>query len=251
VNHPAPLMRQTDVQPISRTDLRARIRVRSRQSSLLAPALLRAVRWQPIVLSAGVAAALIWLMQRNPDAYNPFMASRIGAICLCVGASFLFDDPSEPTVGASPGPLSFRRGLRLGLGATTLALGWFGVVALAAKTPRAVYGGDVMPGVPFPMGRLSLELAALLITMLAGTVVAGRTMNQHAGGVAGGPIVLLTLALLRELPARWSMLVGPGDPAWTAAGQRWTGLLVVASIALLMLNADPGGVQLRRRLTAP
>jgi fluoroquinolone transport system permease protein len=198
--------------------------IRLRQAALLLGPTARTLRWAALPAILGLAVGLVELQRHQP---NPdFTALRGGALLLALWAGFTLDDPAEATVAPAPFPLLGRRALRVLLALAALGACW---VLLLARTPG-----------PLPVPGVTLEAAALVAVALAAAGVAARVVADRLGGLVAGPVVLgFTLAAIR-LPRRLWLYPAPGDPGWTAAHGRWTAVLAIAMLVLLLASLDPG-----------
>ena len=191
-----------------------------RQAALLARPTARTLSWAPLAGGSALALALVALTDPSVTEL------RVVAVAICVGAAFILDDAAAVTVASAPTPLLVRRALRVGLALAPLAALWALLSWLA--------GGVASSAV-------SLELAALAVT-LAGAAIAARIRADGRGGVAAGPALLTLLAAaFLLLPSRWGLFpAGPRDPSWTAAHQRWTLIMLAGVLGLLWASRDPG-----------
>ena len=188
-------------------------RTRTTQLKALAPALLRSVRWQPLLVSALASALLLWWWQHGvtaaPD--NAVLRLRIVALLLAVGVGFALDDHTGPTVAAVPTPLWWRALVRLIGVAAPAALAWCAALAWVGWRVH----GDL------PVAALTLEAAALAALVLAVAGGLARWRGTSDPGTVTAPAMLALGLLLPQLP-RWVALVVPPDPPGTprtSAGQ--------------------------------
>ena len=226
------------MQPSDGTDLGARLRVRARQIPAVMTALMRAVRWAPIVLSTGIGIVVVTFMKQSSEGYDMLTATRLSIVFIAAGAAMILDDPAATLTAASPSPLSFRRETRLAFGGGVIACMWVIAVAFISGAPRALWGGTI-DGAPFPVVRFTVELGALVLLTLTTATVAGRMIGEDRGGLAGAPGLLAALVLLSQMPSRWAMLTAPGGERWADSGRDWTLAACVLLAALILLSADP------------
>jgi hypothetical protein len=204
-------------------------RIRSRQLRALAPDLVRAVRWQP-VLAAGLCsgAVLWWQDDRTAAEGDAIWLLRVVALLLGVALAFALDDRSRATLAAVPTPQWWRGGVRLLVAGLPAALAWAGALAwVEHRTAGAV-----------PGAALTLEMAALAAVALAVAGGLARWRDQPEPGLLVGPILLGAGLLVPQLPRQVALAVLPG-PDWAAAHQRWSVLLAVTAAVLATSWRDP------------
>jgi hypothetical protein len=200
----------------------------------------RTIRWPPLV--AAVIVAFIQVFVQTRDVCPPatpcvgpearVLALRIAAIFLALGTAFVLDDPTEETTGHFPTPRWLRRAVRVGLVAPVVTLAWALLVPLAMRS-------SVDPGL-FPTGALTLELATLVIGVLAISAASARFVPEGMGGIAAGPILLGLVAAAHYLPERLAVFIlDPQAPRWHTAHDVWRVLLLIAIAALLFVSRDP------------
>lgn len=201
---------------------------RLRQLPLLVRPYLGAVRWQPSLGAAGLAALLLaWKAGDLAEPGTGMMVLRGVAALLALGAAFLLDDAAADTLASSPTSLAWRRWSRLLVVAVLAGVPW--VLGVAWVDPRA-------PGLP--VAGLTVEFAALLALALVSAAGIARWTDTREPGIVAAPLTLGLMLAVARLPERWALLVGPG-PAWEDAHQRWT-LLAVAAVGLLLwCGRDP------------
>ena len=209
---------------------------RTRQLRVLVPALVRAVRWQPVLVAGVCAGALLWWQDDGTATEGPAIwLLRVVALLVAVAVAFVLDDGTRTTVASVPTPQWWRGGVRLLVAGLPAALVWGG--ALAWVEHRS--GGAV------PAGALTLEMAALAA---AGLAVAGglaRWRDQPEPGLLVGPILVGAGLLVTQLPRQVALAVQPG-PDWSAAHLRWSTLLAAAVAVLLLAVRDPAARSLVR-----
>lgn len=213
------------------------IGTRPRQLHTLAPALVRAVRWQP-VLAAGVCsgAVLWWQDDRTAADGDAVWLLRLVALLLAVALAFALDDRSRVTLAAVPTPQWWRGGVRVLVAGLPAVLVW--VAALAWVEHRS---GGAVPG-----GTLTLEMAALASVALAVAGGLARWRDQPEPGLLVGPILLGAGLLIPQLPRQVALAVLPG-PDWAAAHLRWSVLLAVTAAVLAASWRDPAARSPLRR----
>jgi hypothetical protein len=200
----------------------------------------RIIRWSPLLGAIGVAFIQVFVQTRDvcppttpcvgPEAR--VLALRIAALFIALGAAFVLDDPTEETTGHLPTPRWLRRAVRVGLVAPVVALTWALLIPLAMRSSVATD--------PFPSGALTVELATLVIGVLAISAASARFVPEGMGGIAAGPILLGLVAAAHYLPERLAVfLLDPQAPRWHAAHDVWRVLLLIAIAALLFVSRDP------------
>jgi hypothetical protein len=203
----------------------------------------RTMSWPALTGGSAACLALTWIA-RGADGSPLGRWPGVGALALCTGAAFLFDDAAQATTGATPTSLARRRALRVALALPLVGGVWSAALwyATAAGNPSDAYG-------PSDRGALTVQFVALLAVTLAVAAVALRAMPDQPGGWTGvvAPCALLAAAYM--LPHRWALLAAPGEEAWPAAQQRWAALLALALLTLAWASRDPArrsGVRDRR-----
>jgi hypothetical protein len=202
---------------------------RPRQLHALAPALVRAVRWQPVLAAGICAGAVLWSQDARTTAeVDAVWLLRAVALLLAVALAFALDDRSRVTLAAVPTPQWWRGGVRLLVAGLPAALVWGG--ALAWVEHRS---SGAVPG-----GALTLEMAALALVALAVAGGLARWRDQPEPGLLVGPILLGAGLLIPQLPRQVALAVLPG-PDWAAAHLRWSVLLAVTASVLAASWRDP------------
>lgn len=204
---------------------------RLRSARLLAWPTARTIGWPALLAAAAVGFGLLvagrlGLAEAAPLAHWPGMAG----LALCLGAAWLFDDPSTATVASTPTPLALRRLVRLALVLPVLGSVW-------ALELRFSTGGSALFG-PGARGALSLEFAAMLAATLAAAALALHAQPEGRGSWAGIGTVFGLLALATVLPARFTLLALPGDGAWAASHLRWAAILAAGVLVLAWTSRE-------------
>ena len=155
---------------------------------------------------------------------------RIVGLIAAPVAALLWEDRSTAVIEATPVGLPAVRRLRGLLVASLLVLGW----SLAALGAGLRMPGDAAPALLGP-GIEAIGLAALLLVLI-GALASGRAGESVAAYPV--PVLLVLLAVLHRLPARWNLLViTPGAP-WSGPQTRWALLITVAGCAVAWLGRD-------------
>jgi hypothetical protein len=186
--------------------------IRLRQVAQLVRPVARSLPWRALL--AASAAALV--VSSLPG--SAALRTRLGAIALCLGAAYLFDDPAASTLQSSPVTLLLRRALRLAL-ATPLFLASWSVVLWRVDGPD-------------PVGR-TLELGGPLTLTLATAAAVGATLASA--------LPLAFPLADRLLPSGWR-LFGTGSP-----DRLWLLALALAGLVGVWASLDPARNSLLRR----
>lgn len=202
--------------------------MRLRQLPPLLDPLRHAVRWQPSLGAAALAALLVgWKADDLDRAGTALMVLRGVAALLALGAGFLLDDAAASTLAASPTALLYRRSHRMALGLTCVGLPW--AFALLAVRSR---------GTDLPLMGLTIELAAMVLLTLATCAVITHRADVPEPGVLVAPLIAGFLLAAFRMPERWALMVAPG-PSWEAAHGRWAVLATAAILVLVQYSRDP------------
>lgn len=204
--------------------------VRGRQLPAVVPPLLRATRWQPVLLVAAVVPLLLWWTSDDlADTTVAVWLLRGVALLLAAALPFGLDDDSRGTVAASPTPLSARSTGALVVAALPGGLLWAATCTWVESRP----GADV------PVGGLTLEALALAAASTAVALSLCRWRDVTAPGALTAPVVAALGLVLPRLPP-WAALVTPPGPDWAAAHLRWLALLALSGGVAAAALADPG-----------
>jgi hypothetical protein len=213
--------------------------MRTSQLGQLAPALLRSVRWQPVVASAGIAAVILGVRRDHlASSAQSVVVLRAVALLLAVGVAFALDDHSRRTVQSVPSPGWWRSAGQASVALVPAVLAW--AAALGWVSTRT---GDL------PVLGLSLEAATFVAVGLALAAGLVRWRDLLDPGTVAGPVLLVSGLMIAQLPERFALMVGPG-PGWTAAHLRWSALLAAAVAVIVLAVRDPAArsrVRHRRR----
>ena len=203
--------------------------VRGRQLRAAAEPLVRAVRWQPVLVVAGLTALLLWWQWGDlEDATVAIWLLRGVALMLAAALPFGLDDGSRATLAASPTPLSSR------------TAGPLLLVVLPAASVWAVACWVVSrPGADVPVGGLTLEALALGASSTALALSLCRWRDVTDPGALTAPVVVALGLVLPQLP-RWAAIVVPPGPGWESAHLRWLAVLAAAVLVAGVATSDPG-----------
>ena len=205
--------------------------VRGRQLRAAAAPLVRAVRWQPLLVAAALAVALLWWRSGDLEApAGQVWLLRGVALLLAAAVPFGLDDASRGTLAASPTPLSSRTVGTLLVVVLPAALVW------AMSCAWVVARADAAP----PVGSLTLEALALCASSTAVALSLCRWRDVADPGALTAPVVVALGLGLPQLPSWLAVAVLPG-PSWGPAHLRWLALLVAALAVAGLALADPGG----------
>jgi len=196
----------------------------------------RALRWQPMLASWVLAAALLgWRVSDVADPAAAVTLLRVVAVLLTLGALFVLDDEAHSFAAAAAMSLAVRTTTRVAVAAAGCAAAWLLALALT----------EAQTGVRVPAG-ISLEIAALLACGLAAAAAAQRFFDLPEPGLAAGPAVFGLVLGLLQLPERFAFVTPPGD-GWPAAHLRWAGLLAIGALVVVASMRDPATRPLRAR----
>ncbi|MFJ2514542.1 ABC transporter [Streptomyces griseoviridis] len=198
----------------------------------LAPAVLRALPWRTLAVTAALGPLLTGGPRLADGPPSPWLAVnllRTAVLLYALGLAFLLDDPARHTTATVPTGRALRTTLRIALAAVPTALWW--TVTLLAMPART------RP----PAGAITVEAAATCVLAVAAAVTATRLSQAAEPGRQVAAAVLLAAVLTPLfLPERASLLVTPGDDDWAAAHDRWAALLVAAALAAAVALREPG-----------
>jgi fluoroquinolone transport system permease protein len=209
---------------------------RATQLKALAPALFRAVHWQPVVVSAAASALLLWWQWgATAQPAKALWLLRAVALLLAVGIAFALDDRTRPTLAAVPTPLRWRASVRLICVAPPAALAWCAALVLVEWRADGTVAGWA----------LTLEAVAFgaVVLALAGGLARWRDVTDP--GTVVGPAILGLGLLVPQLPDKIALVGLPG-PGWGPAHLRWTSLFAIAVAVLALSLRDPAAA--RRKL---
>lgn len=222
----------------------SRASVAGRAIRALVTAEVRAVQWAPMAGGAIAASLVVWLPTRAhtvdrvvvlSSLGQRVLALRAGAIVLALGAAFVLDDPAAGTTAHLPVTVLRRRLARLAVALLGWATAWAGLIGIAMRTP--------LGGQSFPLGPVTLEAAAMVAMVLAAAAVAAPFVPEGLGGIAAGPVLIVTMGIAYAMavpPWHLAMFVGdPMTPGWGAAHVRWGFLLGASVLMLLWCSRDP------------
>ena len=190
---------------------------------------LRAMRWQALVVGAGLGAALIGLSHLLEGGLlgSVHLAIVFATLATAIGAAFVLDDPAATTLAPVPITLRRRTALRLTLGLLLLLL------SLAAFTLLAFEA------------LAHLEMAGQAIGLatigIAGSVLAGRLAGwQHPGAAGAATVTAVVVAdTFGFLPGE-ALLTGGAPVTHTAATLvTWALLISSALVAAIGAASDP------------
>jgi fluoroquinolone transport system permease protein len=196
----------------------------------------RTVAW-PALLAGAMACVTVILLSSLGDSARSSWPG-LGALALCTGAAFLFDDPAAATVGATPRSLARRRMLRVAVALPLLCVVWAGSLWYATAAHDAWFGPDTRAA-------LSVQFAAMLALTLAASATALRVLPDEQGGWTGVVVLFALLGAAYVLPQRWTLFAVGGDRTWAAVQHRWAALLALGVCALVWASSDPAA---RRRV---
>jgi hypothetical protein len=201
---------------------------------LLAPSG-RAAPWGAFLAAAGLGLVIVTV----PAATTVTLADddlvgllRAAAVCGALGAGFLLDDPAARSIATVPTPRPIRYAARAGVILPAVAVWWALVLAVT------VAGAEQGIGATLPLGRVTLEAAALGAVALA--VAATRLRGRRdSGGIVASPVLLVLVMAASLLPERMALFIPPDDRQWAAAHDRWAVLLAVAVAVAVWATREP------------
>lgn len=204
----------------------------------------RSMRWSPLVGVTGVALLLVGMLRpEGSDLTGTIGSLRLSAYLLAAGAALAIDDRAGPTLASSPTPLALRRGVRLVIGLTPVALSW----GLLLGAAWAVSGAEWSQ---LPAVALTAEAVGMVaFTVATAAIAAGRA--DGVGGSAGPPALTLLVVGLLMAQMRWPkhltmFPMAPGDPIWTLAHRQWGVLALAAAGVVVGASLDPARRRRRR-----
>jgi hypothetical protein len=175
---------------------------------------LRAVRWQAVVVGGVLALAV---GRGTTSAPVALLGTLVAA-----GSCFVFDDPAARTLASSPTSLWRRRLLAMGLVLPLTAVVWTAVVyPFAHGSARRL-----------PPLEANLEAATLVAVVLAMAGFAARRSEDGVGSVTAAPALLAFVLVVGMLPDSWAFY-----PVGAHQG-RWPVLLVFASLGIPAASRD-------------
>lgn len=198
----------------------------------------RSMRWPPLAGASAGGLVLLWLLRPDGgDSAGTIAGLRLGAYLLAAGAAVATDDRAAAMLAPSPTPLSRRRALRLVVTLAPLSLAWCTLLVAAWA-----WRGAAAP--VLPAAALTIEAVAMLAFTVAVATIAAPRSPDGLGGVAGPPALTLSVLTLVIAQMRWPQHLtmfpmGPDDPVWTLAHQRWAVVALVAAATLVATSVDP------------
>ncbi len=201
----------------------------------------RTLPWRALG-SAGALGLLLAgaprLTGAEPDPRQALVLLRGVALVGALGLVFLLDDRARHLTAPVPTRRPLRQALRVVLVAPPAVLWWTAVLLLAPSGTRP------------PVGDVTLEAGAMCAAALAGAAAAVRLTDEPRPGPAVAA-ALLVVAVLAPLlvPEDWALSVGPDDPRWPAAHDRWAVLPAAAAAVWAVCGPEPVGRRGRRRVT--
>ncbi|WP_097265849.1 ABC transporter [Streptomyces sp. TLI_55] len=202
--------------------------------ALLVP-VLRTLPWRALGASGAVGLLIVSMARLSDTADEPLALNllRAAVLAFALGLAFVLDDPARHTTTPVPTRRPVRHALRVALVAPVAAAWWTATVLL------------VPDGIRPPVGDVTLEAGAAFTLALAASAAAIRFTQAAEPGQAVAGAVLTTAVLgLLLWPGRWALFVGPQDPRWAQAHDRWGLVLVGAVVVWGVCGPEP----LRRRV---
>ena len=197
----------------------------------LALPVLRAARTGPFLLACAAGWVLLAIPAALSTVIDPDSLTvqlRLAAVCAAVGAVFLLDDPAKPTTLVVPGRAWVTTALRVGMAFGAVALWW------AAAVGITLAGAGEGIGEQLRLAGTTLEAATILVVALALAVLGCRRAERGVASAVTAPATLVVVGAAALLPRETALFVGLTDPRWAAAHDRWSVLLLVAGVTLLI-----------------
>ncbi len=196
--------------------------------------LVRSLRLAPF--APAVATVVVLLVARRGGTHNVVGDLRGLALLLALGSGYVLDDGAAVTLQASPYSLARRLWLRIGAAAAVGTPLWAAMLAYLLPSAPSADRWRLALG-------LTVELAAGLAAVWAVAAWSRRQAFDHPG-IITTPVALAALVPAASM-SRARLLVGFG-PQWTPAHQRWAGIVIVVTGALLAAMRDPAARRGRR-----
>ncbi|MBK5306308.1 MAG: hypothetical protein JJD92_06420 [Frankiaceae bacterium] len=180
-----------------------------------------------------VGPAFVLFVGKDTDAP---IRLRVVGLALAVLVALGWEDRAAPLAAATPvGLPAVQRGRLL-----LLVLAASGALALTcvAATQRA-------PDVGVWSAAVEIGAVAALLTAIVGALARERLGESLSAYPV--PLLLVLLVLAFRVPERWTLVASPGSPAWGDVHRRWSGLLVIGLLALVVVGRDPASRTLLNR----
>ncbi|MFJ9245509.1 ABC transporter [Streptomyces sp. NPDC101776] len=208
----------------------------------------RALPWRAV--GGGAAAGLLLaalprLTSSDPDPWMTLLLLRGAALAFALGLTFLLDDPARHVTATVPTRRMVRTALRTALVAPPAALWWTAAVLLIPA--------EVRP----PVGDITLEAAAATVVALAASALATRlTPEPEPGQRVAIALLATSMAATLFIPQSWGLLTTPKDKNWAPGHDRWTLILLSATLLWAVCGPEPlkrhrGLLRIRRARPEP
>ena len=189
----------------------------------------RLFSWLPLAISGLVAVGIIvWRYDTLESSVESAVVMRVMAVLAAIGVVYFLDDASRNITTSSVMTLRVRVVLRLSL-MVVAATTFVALLALIVASQATLSG--------FWLG-YSVEVATLVLLGAVFALLLQQRFGFAEPGHAASVGLLMAVVLMLLLSSRWPMFVMPGAD-WAESHQRWLGVLIVASTALIFQLRDP------------
>ena len=174
--------------------------VRARQFVQLIRPVAAAMSKGPLMGAGLLAVLYVWMESPGTYVDSRITYLRLAAVGICLGAAYVFDDPTEDTIGYVPAPLLFRRVVRMAIAVPVAGAWWLVALTVAGDVPRKLGG-------PTPAGDLTLEASVMLVAALTAASIGTRRVTDRLGGVVAAPILIGLVIAAFFIPAEYAIVV--------------------------------------------
>ena len=191
---------------------------------------MHAMHLMPLAAGCALSLVILGLALRHPVTDPARLMDPFGiiAISLGLGFAFIFDDPARDSIAHAPTSLLVRRAVRFAVSTGIVAVVWAIVLFASWLRARSI-----------PTGTPTLYLAAALVFVGAVACATGQATREGPGGIAGGPILLLTLGVSRVLPPRFRFFEAHNNGAYSVS-LRLSVVAVLSIVVMIWASLDPG-----------
>lgn len=185
----------------------------------LARYIVRAVRWEPVVLGVAAGAAFLVIARVTEQAWTT-SALLFAATAVAAAVGLAIDDPAAETMAGVPTAL-WLRAIRSAAVSVTVAAASWGAMMLLVR--------DVAP-----VAQWTVMAASLWCVGLAVAGAAKRRLGPTAGGIIAAPVVPVVALASTTMSGQWSLVPGGAGVAW-----RWGVIAALAAALLAWSLRDP------------